>query len=163
VITREWRAGDRIDLVLPMQAQRIKSDERVAANRGLVALRHGPLIYNVERADQPDITQALGKGPLTAEWRPDLLAGVMAIKGTWADGSPMLAIPNYARNNRQAQDPQGRGRGGEAGGDSAINYAPGSTAGAGPGAGAAPAGPGGRRGRGSGPRAASSIVWMKDQ
>jgi hypothetical protein len=37
---------------------------------------------------------------LTAVWRPDLLHGVMAIQGTWADGSPLLAIPNYARNNR---------------------------------------------------------------
>ena len=26
----------------------------------------------------------------------------MAITGTWADGSPLLAIPNYARNNRPA-------------------------------------------------------------
>ncbi|MBP8303859.1 MAG: glycoside hydrolase family 127 protein [Phycisphaerae bacterium] len=165
VITREWKAGDRIDLVLPMQVQRVKCDERVAANRGLVALRYGPLVYNVERADQPDISQALGKGPLAVEWRPDLLAGVMAIKGTWADGSPMLAIPNYARNNRQVQDPAGRGRRGDAGGDPAVNYAPGATGGAGPGAGAPPAGagPGGRRGRGSGPRAASSIVWMRDQ
>jgi len=26
----------------------------------------------------------------------------MVIKGRWADGSPLLAIPNYARNNRNA-------------------------------------------------------------
>jgi hypothetical protein len=24
----------------------------------------------------------------------------MAIRGKWADGSPLLAIPNYARENR---------------------------------------------------------------
>jgi len=29
-----------------------------------------------------------------------LLDGVLTIKGQWADGSPLLAIPNYARNNR---------------------------------------------------------------
>ena len=58
-----------------------------------MALRYGPLIYNVERADQPDINQALSTAPLTTEWRGDLLQGVMVIKGTWADGSPMLAIP----------------------------------------------------------------------
>jgi hypothetical protein len=100
VITRQWRAGDKIDLVLPMEVQRAKADERIAADRGSVALRYGPLIYNVEQADQPDINQPLGPGPLTAEWRSDLLDGVMTIKGKWADGSPMLAIPNYARNNR---------------------------------------------------------------
>jgi hypothetical protein len=43
--------------------------------------------------------------PLTNQWRSDLLEGVMGIKGTWADGSPMLAIPHYARLNRGAQVP----------------------------------------------------------
>jgi hypothetical protein len=107
VITREWKAGDKIDLVLPMEVQRIKSDERIAANRGLVALRYGPLIYSVERADQADISQPLGKAPLTTEWRGDLLEGVTVIKGKWADGSPMLAIPNYARLNRLNQPGRG--------------------------------------------------------
>jgi hypothetical protein len=69
----------------------------------MVALRYGPLIYNFETADQPDINQALGSGPLSIEWRDDLLDGVMTIKGSWADGTPLLAIPNYARNNRNTQ------------------------------------------------------------
>ncbi len=99
-ITRVWRAGDKIELMLPMQVQRLASDEKVAANRGLEALRYGPLIYNVEQADQPDIRQPLGRAPLSAEWRGDLLDGVMVIKGRWADGSPLVAIPNFARNNR---------------------------------------------------------------
>jgi hypothetical protein len=37
---------------------------------------------------------------LQPQWQKDLLDGVMVIKGTWADGSPLLAIPNYARHNR---------------------------------------------------------------
>jgi hypothetical protein len=100
VITREWKAGDRINLVLPMEVQRVKPDDKIVADRGLVALRYGPLIYNVERADQPDLNLALDSSPLTTEWRGDLLAGVMTIKGQWSDGSPLLAIPNYARENR---------------------------------------------------------------
>jgi hypothetical protein len=40
---------------------------------------------------------------LTTEWRGDLLHGVMTIKGQWADSSPLLAIPNYARNNRNSE------------------------------------------------------------
>jgi hypothetical protein len=100
VITRRWEAGDRIDLELPMAVQRVKADERVAADRGRVALRYGPLIYNVERADQPDLDLALGPEPLTTEWRGDLLDGVLVIKGKWRDGSPLVAVPSYARNNR---------------------------------------------------------------
>ena len=116
VITRRWEAGDRIDLELPMAVQRVKASPQVAADRGRVALRYGPLIYNVERADQPDIGLALGAEPLTTEWRGDLLEGVLAIKGKWRDGSPLLAIPNYARDNRppaaagQTPRPPGRGR-----------------------------------------------------
>jgi hypothetical protein len=103
VTTRDWQAGDRIDLELPTPVQRLKADPRVEADRGRVALRYGPLIYSVERADQPDLDLVLGPAPLTAVWRPDLLQGVMAIQGRWADASPMLAIPYFARLNRLAQ------------------------------------------------------------
>lgn len=99
VITRKWKTGDKIDLVLPMEIQRVKADEHIVADRGLVALRYGPLVYNIERADEP-LNKALGTAPLTTEWRGDLLGGVKVIKGTWADGTPLLAIPNYARCNR---------------------------------------------------------------
>jgi hypothetical protein len=102
VINRRWQAGDRIDLALPMEVQRITADPKIAADRGLEALRYGPLIYNVERADNATLAGAIGPEPLVAVWRPELLHGVMAIAGTWADGSPLLAIPNYARNNRLA-------------------------------------------------------------
>ena len=101
VVTREWSAGDRIELELPMQVQRVVADSRVTADSSLVALKYGPLVYNVEAADNKSIHQKLGIGPLRAQWRPDLLGGVMVITGRWADGSELLAIPNYARMNRQ--------------------------------------------------------------
>jgi DUF1680 family protein len=102
IIAREWNPGDTIALELPMQVQRIKADNNIKADRGMVALRYGPLIYNVETADQPRIDQPLGDTPLEPVWKSDLLGGVVVLQGTWADGSPLLAIPNYARNNRSA-------------------------------------------------------------
>jgi DUF1680 family protein len=101
-ITRERKAGDTITLEVPLKVRRITADEKIAANRGQVALRYGPLIYNVETADQPNINQPISDAPLTPVWKGDLLDGVVALQGTWADGSPLLAIPNYARNNRSA-------------------------------------------------------------
>src|SRR5205085_8971977 len=59
VITREWKAGDRISVEFPMEPQRLKADERIAADRGMVALRYGPLLYNVELADHPDLGKPL--------------------------------------------------------------------------------------------------------
>jgi len=106
VITRDWKAGDKIDLVLPMQIQRVKASEKIKVAAGQVALRYGPLLYNVERVDQ-DLDKALSsKSPLTSEWKDDFLGGVKVIKGTWADGSVLLAIPNYVRGNRDGPDPE---------------------------------------------------------
>jgi uncharacterized protein len=99
-ISREWKKGDRIDLVLPMEIQKITAEEVIEDDRGRVALRYGPMIYNVEKADQPDINQSIGASPLTLKWRPDMFNGIMTINGTWADGSPLLAVPNYIRDNR---------------------------------------------------------------
>jgi DUF1680 family protein len=109
-ITRSWKAGDKVEMVLPMTVQRVYPDDRITArsrggevtspDRGKVALKYGPLIYNIEKVDQ-DITKPISKtAPLTVEWHPDLLGGVMAIKGKFADGSDLFAIPNYARTNR---------------------------------------------------------------
>ncbi|MCH5372717.1 MAG: glycoside hydrolase family 127 protein, partial [Planctomycetes bacterium] len=100
VITRNWKAGDRIELVLPMHVQRIKASDKIAADAGRVAVRVGPLIYNIESVDQ-DLEQILPPtAVLSREWKPDLLRGVTIVKGTFADGSAMTAIPNYARLNR---------------------------------------------------------------
>jgi uncharacterized protein len=102
VIKRTWKTGDKVDLVLPMEIQTITPDDRIGADRGMIALRYGPMIYNVEKADQPEIEKYIGTGPLALEWRGDLLNGVMTIKGKWDDGTPLIAIPNYARNNRNS-------------------------------------------------------------
>jgi DUF1680 family protein len=106
VIDRTWKAGDRVELDLPMKVQRVRAIDRIEADRGKVALRYGPLVYNIEKADVGDVAKVLPPdAKLTTEWRGDLLGGVMVIKGTFADGSPLLAIPNYARMNREPAPP----------------------------------------------------------
>ncbi|HTJ30390.1 MAG TPA: beta-L-arabinofuranosidase domain-containing protein, partial [Acidobacteriaceae bacterium] len=51
VVTREWKAGDRIELELPMEPQIVRADRRIHDDADLVALKYGPLIYNVEADD----------------------------------------------------------------------------------------------------------------
>lgn len=121
VVTHKWRAGDRIELELPMEPQRVVADKRIKADLGNVALKYGPLIYNVETADQQSIEQPLSDAPLQTEWRPDLLGGLMVITGKWQDGSPMTAIPHFARMNRVGPPV-------EYPGDTHVNYAPGASA-----------------------------------
>jgi uncharacterized protein len=127
-----------------------------------VALRYGPLIYNVEQADQSNIEQRIGNAPLVTAWRGDLLGGVLVIKSQWADGSPLLAIPNYARNNRTETARVNEAERGNA----AIDYSGGATTGT-SGAGVAATNPPAlseaapRRNRGA--RAGNSLVWIKDE
>jgi DUF1680 family protein len=100
VILRQWKSGDKIQLQLPMSIQAVQASEKIAADRERVALRYGPLVYNIENVDQ-DIRQPMpANSQLVREWRAGVLNGVQVITGKLADGSPMLAIPNYARNNR---------------------------------------------------------------
>jgi DUF1680 family protein len=99
-IDREWKAGDTIALELPLPVQTIKPSPKIAATAGRVALRRGPLVYNLESADQQIDSAVDLAAALSAEWRGDLLGGVMVLKGKFRDGKPLLAIPNYARLNR---------------------------------------------------------------
>ena len=52
VITRAWKAGDKVDVVLPMKVQRVHASEKIEDTRNKVALRYGPLVYNIEQVDQ---------------------------------------------------------------------------------------------------------------
>ena len=56
----ESRRPDRPEL--PMQVQRVTADPKIAADSGRVALRYGPLIYNVERADNGSVPRRLAAG-----------------------------------------------------------------------------------------------------
>ena len=105
VVSRTWKAGDTIELVLPLKPQKIRASDKIVADQGRMALRYGPLVYNIEQADQ-DITRPIDPdASLTAEWRGDLLGGVVVIKGKFAGGSPLTAIPNFARTNRDPAPP----------------------------------------------------------
>ena len=52
-IRREWLRGDELVLDLPLRPRFTRADPRVDADRGLIAVERGPLVYCVESADQP--------------------------------------------------------------------------------------------------------------
>ena len=84
-INREWKAGDVIDLALPMPVRRVVAHPNVEADRDRIAIQRGPIVFAAEWADNPD-----GKtrnivlpdtSALTTEFKADLLNGVQVIKG----------------------------------------------------------------------------------
>jgi len=124
-LQRKWRAGDAIELSLPMPVQRIKANPKVEADIGRVALQRGPLVYCLEAADNGGHIRNLvipSDPPLAAQHRKSLLGGVTVITGTamavhrlpWPDqlylpstdlrgatNTQFTAIPYFANANRQ--------------------------------------------------------------
>ena len=116
VLTRDWTAGDRVLLHLPMPVRRVRAAEAVTADRGRIALQRGPIVFAAEWPDNPQghVRNLLLKDdvPLRAAFRPDLLNGVETITGTAmayvtepsgrvvAREQPFTAIPYFAWANR---------------------------------------------------------------
>jgi len=53
-ILRNWTEGDVIELRLPMQPERIRSNPHVRDNAGKIALQRGPIVYCFEQIDNGD-------------------------------------------------------------------------------------------------------------
>jgi DUF1680 family protein len=84
VLRRTWKAGDAIELSLPMEVRRVLSHERVAANAGRVALERGPVVYCAEAVDNGGRVFNLvlpDDARLVADHRPELLGGVTVVTG----------------------------------------------------------------------------------
>ncbi len=67
-----------------MQPRMVAANPRVPENFGKAAVQRGPFIYCVEQVDHSgaavtDIALS-ANGPLTAEWKPELLGGVTVVK-----------------------------------------------------------------------------------
>ena len=50
-IGRDWRAGDTVELNLPMPVKRIRAHEKVEADKGRLAVERGPIVYCAEGCD----------------------------------------------------------------------------------------------------------------
>ena len=84
-VERDWKAGDRVMLEMPMPIRRVVAHENVQEDRGKVALERGPIVYCLEGVDNPGPefdALVLGDGAqLKSEYRADLLGGVEVISG----------------------------------------------------------------------------------
>jgi uncharacterized protein len=113
-IMREWKAGDVIELSLPMNVRRVKANDSVEVDKGRIALERGPIVYCLEGKDQADSTVfnkiVSLKGTIDAQYNPNLLNGIVTLKGRAESigksgivrDEEFTAIPYYAWDNRGA-------------------------------------------------------------
>ncbi|HVO44621.1 MAG TPA: beta-L-arabinofuranosidase domain-containing protein [Aggregatilineales bacterium] len=83
-LEREWNPRDRVVLELDMPIERVYAHPDVPADEGHVALQRGPIVYCLEGVDNAVPLNRIGlpqDSPLKAEFMPDLLGGVVVIKG----------------------------------------------------------------------------------
>jgi DUF1680 family protein len=115
-IEREWAKGDTIELTLPMLVRKVVADDRVADDRGMLALERGPLVYCAEGVDNGGSVFNLlipDDAEFQFTYRSDLLGGIGTINAEVLALSQdsdrvsirkqprsLTAIPYYAFGNR---------------------------------------------------------------
>jgi DUF1680 family protein len=108
-LQRRWKAGDVVELDLPMPVQRVYAHEKIKDDNGKVALMRGPIVYCIEAVDHPNVNFARlvlpQKADFCAKSRPGMMGGITVLEGkALADGQrevPLTAIPYYAWANRE--------------------------------------------------------------
>lgn len=103
VLSRKWKAGDEIELILPMEVKKVVTNEQVADNRGKIAIERGPLVYCLEEIDNPEIDQTVisENTQFSTYFDAALLNGIEVIEASGSDANERLkAIPYFAWNNR---------------------------------------------------------------
>lgn len=84
-IRKVWNQGDKITLKMEMPATLIEPDPRLREDFGCVAVQRGPIVYCAESTDNPNvpiIDLEVASNGFEASFEPDLLGGVVAIKGS---------------------------------------------------------------------------------
>jgi hypothetical protein len=101
-ITREWRAGDTIDLDFALPVRSVRGHERIADLQGRVAFERGPVVYCVEAPERkfiPGEIAVSAAAKLGVETPKDLFGGVPVVQ--IRDGAATTtAIPYFLWNNR---------------------------------------------------------------
>lgn len=102
-IDRKWKKDDEVDVYFWMEPRIVRANDKVEADRGMLCVEWGPLVYCAEQPDnQTDIMEAR----ITSQTR--FRIGKKDIAGTpvatlIAEDQPLTLIPYYAWCHRGAE------------------------------------------------------------
>jgi uncharacterized protein len=116
VLSRSWKKNDVVEVVLPMEVQRIIANDKVKEDAGKIALQRGPIIYCAEWKDNSGRASNIilpADISFTVVPRSDMLNGVTTLESNAVAivtdekdnkvttiNQPFIAIPYYAWANR---------------------------------------------------------------
>ncbi|GGH13759.1 glycoside hydrolase family 127 protein [Mucilaginibacter phyllosphaerae] len=116
VISKKWKKGDKVEMNLPMDVQRVVANEKLAEDNNKVALQRGPVMYCAEWKDNDGKAANIiipQNTIFTTAYKPELLNGVTVltgdVKAVQVDSSglsistqnkTLTAIPYYSWANR---------------------------------------------------------------
>ena len=108
VVRREWRAGDVVELELPMPVRRLEGHPYVEQTAGRVALCRGPIVYCVEQRDAGAPVPALRLPPSAAlrVERDPALGGAAVLRGAAEAAVVDAATPLYGSGPRERRPAQ---------------------------------------------------------
>ena len=101
-IERKWKEGDEVLVHFDMEPRIVRAHENVEADRGMLCVERGPLVYCAEQADNTEVTEARIK-PSTK-----FKTGMKEIAGTTvttlvSEDAALTLIPYYAWCHRGAE------------------------------------------------------------
>ncbi|MBS0012215.1 MAG: glycoside hydrolase family 127 protein, partial [Bacteroidales bacterium] len=85
-ISRKWKRGDIVKLVLPMPVKKLRADERLEADRDKFSMQRGPLVFCAEWPDNKN-NKVLNlvfdaEAAVEAEFMDDMLNGTVLLRTT---------------------------------------------------------------------------------
>jgi len=116
VINKKWKKGDKVEMNLPMDVQRVIATDKLTEDAGKIALQRGPIMYCAEWKDNDGKAANIiipQNTTFSTAYDANLLNGITILKGDVktiqvdADGQnistankTMTAIPYYSWANR---------------------------------------------------------------
>ncbi|MFC4211217.1 glycoside hydrolase family 127 protein [Pedobacter lithocola] len=112
VIDREWKKGDKVEFILPMQVKKIIANEQLVDDKGKISLQRGPLMFCGESIDNDGVIASIkipSKAKFIANFSPEILNGIVKLKTPAINSSlsgarkniELTMIPYYAWANRE--------------------------------------------------------------
>jgi DUF1680 family protein len=89
-IDRKWKKGDKVDIHFDMEARTVRANHKVAADRGMISIERGPLVYCAERPANQEAAQGVDAALLQAN-NYDIMGALMNQTPTFTLGKGQIA------------------------------------------------------------------------